>query len=409
MGKAKRNAVRESSLGHYGRGVDAPWYQGWDLTDAERQTFRDRSRQSRAAKMASLRRDAAQVQPIPVPGLQPATLMPRCHGNSLRSLSLFSGGGGLDLGFDLAGFEHVASFEVVRDAADTLRRNRPNWDVRSGASGNVATIDWHTFRGQVDVVHGGPPCQPFSVAGRQKGGADERELLPEFARAVAQITPLAFVVENVAALAGPKFADYLNQALIAKVRRNYHVSMGLLAASSFGVPQSRTRLFIVGIRMDRQRECRLPDPTHTFDHLVTDQSQRLLTLDPSTLKRCMGAREALGLPDIGYDALAPTLRSGLTGPRHTTSILSSVAALKTWSRLGIWPNGVAADRERASRFAAAGGHFRLAVADCALLQGFPESWGFDGAVYMAIGQIGNSVAPPVAYSVARAVSRVLLS
>ncbi len=117
----------------------------------------------------------------------------------------------------------------------------------------------------------------------------------------------------------------------------------------------------------------------------------------------LGAGEALGLPDIAYDALAPTMRSTLTGPRHTTSILSSASAQKAWARLNIWPNGVGATREAARAFVPENGHFRLAVADCAVLQGFPHDWSFDGPVYMALGQIGNSVAPPVAYHVAKSV------
>ena len=121
----------------------------------------------------------------------------------------------------------------------------------------------------------------------------------------------------------------------------------------------------------------------------------------------MGVRGALGLGSIGIDALAPTLRSTLTGPRHTTSILSSVSAQRKWRALRIWPNGVAATREAASAFPAANGHFRLSVADCALLQGFPAAWKFDGAVYMSLGQIGNSVSPPMAYQLGLAVGQAL--
>ena len=98
----------------------------------------------------------------------------------------------------------------------------------------------------------------------------------------------------------------------------------------------------------------------------------------------MGIREALGLPDIGFDALAPTLRSSLTGPRHTTSILSSTAALKLWDRLQIWPNGVQFTRENAHNFIAKNAHFRLSVMDCQVMQGFPETWKFYGASYMAL-------------------------
>lgn len=121
----------------------------------------------------------------------------------------------------------------------------------------------------------------------------------------------------------------------------------------------------------------------------------------------MGTRAALGLPDIGADGLTPTLRSTLTGPRHTTSILSSVSAQRSWAALEIWPNGVAKTRAAAARFPTENGHRRLAVADCAVLQGFPSWWHFHGAVYMSLGQIGNSVAPPVAYRVALAVAQAL--
>jgi len=125
------------------------------------------------------------------------------------------------------------------------------------------------------------------------------------------------------------------------------------------------------------------------------------------LKVTMGAREALGLPDIGFDSVAPTIRSSLTGPRHTTSILNSVTSRGVWERLEIWPNGVAQDREKARMFVPANGHFRLSVPDVGLMQGFPESWRFEGAAYMSLGQIGNAVPPPLAYAVASSVAEAL--
>lgn len=103
----------------------------------------------------------------------------------------------------------------------------------------------------------------------------------------------------------------------------------------------------------------------------------------------------------------PTLRSSLTGPRHTTSVLSRVSAQKIWQKLQIWPNGVASNREQARLFVPDNGHFRLSVPDCAILQGFPESWSFHGAVYKALGQIGNAVPPPMAYRVAVSIAQVL--
>jgi DNA (cytosine-5)-methyltransferase 1 len=183
-----------------------------------------------------------------------------------------------------------------------------------------------------------------------------------------------------------------------------------LAADDFGVPQQRVRVFFVGFKNEKLLgRFNLPEHTHRWEPPSERNQQHLMHTKGGhpTTKRCMGVREALGLPDIGFDALAPTIRSTFTGPRHTTSILNSVASRDVWEALEIWPNGVAATRELASNFVPDNEHFRLYVPDCAIMQGFPEWWKFCGPVYMALGQIGNSVAPPVAYNLASAVAKVL--
>ena len=126
-----------------------------------------------------------------------------------------------------------------------------------------------------------------------------------------------------------------------------------------------------------------------------------------TCHHVLGVREALGLPDIGRDAPAPTRRSTLTGPRNTTSISSSSSAARKWAEIEVWPNGVAPSREEAHVFVAKNGHFRLSVLDCAVLQGFPEDWLFQGPTYMQLGQLGNAVPPPLRYSVAVSVAEYL--
>lgn len=386
-------------------GTEAPWYSGWELSEERREFFRDRSRRSHAAKLRALAGGDEPLHEINVPALDPGALIPQREPIGLSSLSLFSGGGGLDLAFERAGFEHVASFDTLTAAGETLLANRPDWTVRSGGEGDVRGVDWSAYRGGVDVVHGGPPCQPFSTAGRQRGRDDERNMLPEFVRAVLAMEPSAFVAENVPALAGPRFADYLRDSFHAPLGARYEIASFKLSAHEFGVPQVRRRVFFVGVRRDRNH-ARLtpPIPTHRADHLPGVAAS---TLDYARLPATLGARAALGLSNSGYDALAPTLRSTLTGPRHTTSVLSSASAQKLWARLGIWPNGVAATREAAQRFVPENRHFRLSVADCAVLQGFPSDWWFAGAVYMALGQIGNSVAPPMGYQVACAVAGAL--
>lgn len=397
---------KANHLGHYGLGTDAPWYRPQNLTESERQRFSEISRRSAEAKRRAMRKSGP-VGELNQPNLDPGALMPQLRSNGMKSLSLFSGGGGLDLGFDRAGFEHLASYEVVTDAAATLSANRPHWDVRSGEHGDVTQVDWRRFGSRVDIIHAGPPCQPFSSAGRQLGAADHRNLFPEFIRAVKDLAPLAFVAENVRALLNGKFAQFVQEEILRPLSNDYVVHSFELAASDFGVPQVRSRVFFVGFKRGLRADYQPPAPTHRFGDSPLPPMAELL--NGVRLRRCMGAREALGLKDIGIDALAPTLRSGLTGPRHTTSILSSVSALKIWNRLQIWPNGVAANGEAARKFRPENGHFRLSVSDCALLQGFPENWRFSGAVYKAIGQIGNSVAPPMAYHVALSVARALSS
>src|SRR5438874_10006411 len=126
------------------------------------------SQTSRLAKLAAMRGEGrTAIHDINVPRLDPNVLMPVLTGNGLSALSLFSGGGGLDLGFERAGFSHKASWDVLEVAGVTLSSNRPEWQVHSGSDGDVTKVRWRSLRGMADVVHGGPPCQPFSVAGRQ--------------------------------------------------------------------------------------------------------------------------------------------------------------------------------------------------------------------------------------------------
>jgi DNA (cytosine-5)-methyltransferase 1 len=387
-----------------------PWRQGWDLTDSEREVFRQRSRASSAAKSAAARGLGPEpLHEINSPALDPNDLMPQRRSNGIRSLSLFSGCGGLDNGFERAGFEHVASYDHYSPAGDTIRAIRPKWNVFSGEAGDVTKIDWRDYRGLIDVVHGGPPCQPFSMAGRQLGKNDTRDMFPEFVRAVLEIKPRAFMAENVSALGSEKFSSYVTNTIIKPLSAEYHIVRFVLTAASYGVPQHRQRLFFVGFQTKRAASRFLPPvATHTFSHLAPQGATRLSLLDlEATLERCMGAREALGLPDVGFDALAPTLRSSLTGPRHTTSIVSSVTAHKLWTQLGIWPNGVAQTRLAARQFVAANGDFRLSVPDCAILQGFADTWPVSGSVYIALGQIGNAVPPPLAYNIAKEIAAVL--
>ena len=370
----------------------------YDISEQKRAWYRAVSARSRQRKNAAENGElsCAQPQQLNVPVLQADGLMPQLKPNGFRALSLFSGGGGLDLGFERAGFTHVASFDVLEICGATLRRSRPSWRILSGPEGDVARADWRSFVGEVDVIHGGPPCQPFSIAGKRNGAGDDRDMWPAFIRAVLAIKPLAFVAENVPGLLSSRFAGYVDEFILKPLSGRYDILKFRLSAASFGVPQDRQRVIFVGIKTGIRARYQIPAPTH--GHTDDLFSSALCT---------PGARAALGLPDIGFDCHAPTLRSGFTGPRKTTSILNSKASLATWGRLRIWPNGVQKNRQAAVAFPPENDHFRLSVQDCAVLQGFPDDWRFEGAVDQVLGQIGNSVCPPVGYVIAKSLAEAL--
>lgn len=371
----------------------------YDLTQEQRDKYRATSIRSQQRKQAFLREHLPTAVKSPLSGerLDPRDLMPQLDSNGLTCLSLFSGGGGLDVGFERAGYDHKTCFELLDVCGETLRTNRPAWDVKSGqVEGDVTAAKFSQFRG-VDIVHGGPPCQPFSVAGKQAGAQDPRNMWGDFVRCVLQARPRAFVAENVVGLLDSKFESFVQQVIVDPLAPSYTIFKFKLAAHDFGVPQARRRVFFVGFRAARDAASfRQPQPTHG------DVNSLFGPLLPRNT-----ARRSLGLPDIGFDVVAPTLRSGFTGPRNTTGVLNSKASLKVWNELEVWPNGVQQSHSLAMGYPPENGHFRLSVADCALLQGFPADWKFAGAVYQALGQIGNSVCPPVAFAVAREVARAL--
>ena len=133
----------------------------YDLTDEKRAEYRKISHESRLAKVAAEKGLLEKVHKINIPTFNPNDLMPQLPRNDLTTLSLFSGGGGLDLGFDRAGFTHVASYELIPICKETFSLNRPDWETYIGPEhGDVTNIEWGCYKGQIDIVHGGPPCQP---------------------------------------------------------------------------------------------------------------------------------------------------------------------------------------------------------------------------------------------------------
>ncbi len=124
---------------------------------------------------------------------------------NMKAIELFSGAGGLALGIENAGFDTVAHFEWNADACTTLKRNRPTWNV---VQGDVRAAQFSDY-GPVDLVAGGPPCQPFSMGGKAQGYDDNRDMFPQAVRAVRELRPKAFIFENVRGLLRPMFRNYV--------------------------------------------------------------------------------------------------------------------------------------------------------------------------------------------------------
>src|SRR5690348_14042217 len=165
----------------------------------------------------------------------------------LGALEVCAGGGGQALGFEQAGVEHVGLLEIDSHACETLRLNRPKWNVLQR---NLNDFDGAAFKG-VDIVCGGLPCPPFSVAGKQLGKKDERNLFPAAIRLVDEMRPRAVMIENVRGILGAVFADYRGYIASQLKKLGYESGWQLVNASDFGVSQVRPRAVFVAIRKER--------------------------------------------------------------------------------------------------------------------------------------------------------------
>lgn len=191
-----------------------------------------------------------------------------------KIISLFSGAGGMDIGFHKAGFETAVAVEQDSSCCATLRRNMPNVSVLEGDINQLSTLEILKVAKmqplEPALVIGGPPCQSFSLAGKRMGMDDPRgKLVLEFIRIVREALPVAFVMENVKGLANWSEGKAL-EAILSEASQEifydgklykYHVSYKILNAVDYGVPQFRERIIIVGNRIGKKFN--FPMPTHT--------------------------------------------------------------------------------------------------------------------------------------------------
>ena len=304
------------------------------------------------------------------------------------SVEVCAGAGGQALGLEQAGFAHEALVELEGAYCKTLRYNRPDWKV---VEQDLNRFDGRPYRG-ADLFAGGLPCPPFSVAGKQLGDKDERNLFPAALRLVDEIRPRAIMIENVRGFLDPVFADYRALLKSRLGRLGYEVDWRLLHASSFGVPQLRPRVIIVGLKKEYAADFIWPE---TIPNAAPTVGAALFDL--------MAARGWKGAAAWRETAnqIAPTIVGG--SKKHGGPDLGPTRARKAWSVLGV--NGLTlAEQAPDPDFE---GTPRLTIRMVARLQGFPDSWAFAGKKTIAYRQVGNAFPPPVARAVASRIAIAL--
>lgn len=306
-----------------------------------------------------------------------------------RSLEICAGTGGQALGLEMAGFRHTLLVEYEKEYCECIRANRPSWDVLCA---DVRRFSGKPYRGQIDLLSGGVPCPPFSVAGKQLGHEDERDLFPEMLRLTEEIAPKVVMIENVRGLLDQKFMSYRESILRDLNSLGYNTHIKLINACDFGVSQLRPRVIIIGVRTDLNDSFTFPEkhpcPPPTVGKLLYD-----LMKENGWALAERWSEEA--------SKIAPTLVGG--SKKHGGPDLGPTRAKREWAAMNIDGKGVA-DLPPAKDFI---GMPRLTVRMLARIQGFPDSWSFGDKKTKACRMIGNAFPPPVAKEIGLKIKQVL--
>ncbi len=330
----------------------------------------------------------------------------------IRTISLFSGGGGLDIGFEQAGFDVLFATDFNHDCCETLRMNRGNTISENCQilQEDISRLDLGLLPQDVDMIIGGPPCQSFSASGRRAGGAagqlDQRgNLFKDYCRVVEYVSPRAFLFENVRGiLATNKGQDFQN-IVNAFAELGYRIDYRILDAEDYGVPQQRERMFIVGHKLDGQflfpRPLYGPDSREGSPYLAVGDVIRDVPFTDRDREETVfeGGKYSYLLPLVppGSNYLHFTAERGYPEPifayrsrfsdflykaNPDTPVKTLIASPGKYTGPLHWDN----------RY--------LTVAEYKRIQGFPDEHQFYGERKSQIQQIGNSVCPKIAYYLA---------
>ena len=328
------------------------------------------------------------------------------------NIELFAGAGGLALGVEKAGFNTLGLIEFDKDAADTLKKNRPNWNVINDDIANISCLDLEKYfsikKGELDLLSGGAPCQAFSYAGKRLGLEDARgTLFYHYALFLEKLQPKMFLFENVRGLLTHDHGKTYSTMLDIFTRAGYTIDKQVLNAWNYGVPQKRERLITIGIRNDLvgKTEYRFPK-AHSYKPVLRDvlldcpdgpgvpygeKKRKIFELvpaggywrdiDPAIAKEYMKS-----CWDMEGGRTGILRRMSLDEPSLT--VLTSPSQKQT---------------ERCHPLEAR----PFTVRENARCQTFPDDWEFCGNVSAQYKQVGNAVPVNLAYDIAKEIANSL--
>ncbi|WP_030389572.1 DNA cytosine methyltransferase [Streptomyces sp. NRRL S-241] len=314
----------------------------------------------------------------------------------LSAVEICAGAGGQSLGLELAGFGHAVAVELDENAANTLKTNREQWDVRHGDVADEGVWNPKEFL-DVDLLAGGVPCPPFSIAGKQLGATDERDLFAWAVELAGRMQPRAVLLENVRGLSMPRFSAYRQHVKDRLRELGYWSDWKLLHASDYGVPQLRPRFVLVALRDEDAQWFEWPEETPYQGTVGT------------ALFDLMAADGWLGAEAWRRKAndVAPTIVGG--SKKHGGADLGPTRAKAAWRALGVDAMGVAdtpPNEKHPVDFMP-----KLTTEMVARIQGWgpdPEyDWQFTGRKTTKYRQIGNAFPPPVARAVGTSIADAL--
>lgn len=307
----------------------------------------------------------------------------------IHGIELFAGAGGLALGLEQAGIEHVALVEFDHAACETLRKNRPKWNV---IEGDVHEVDFTPWHGQIDLVSGGAPCQAFSYAGKKLGFGDTRgTLFAEFARCVKETSPRMFLFENVRGLlshdSGRTFATIQHEF----EKLGYDVQYQVLNACYYGVGQKRERIIVIGIRQDLSEDV-------VFEYPVADEEwttlrEALVNVPESEgMAYSESKREVMELVppggswvDLPEDIAKAYMKKSYYSGGGRRGMARRIAWDEPCLTLTTSPSQKQTERCHPDETRP------FTVREYARIQAFPDEWEFVGTLYEKYKQIGNAV------------------